>query len=379
MRNTHTLICCCLAASWLLGSCQSKTQAPAEKKQVDAGTQAAPAPLPEQGKPVLQQKKNPWADLKPVVIGKHEGAATHVAFSKDGGWLLSTGKDRQIKLWNVSTGGLVRSFQGHTGDVLMADFSPDGTLIVSASSDETARIWESATGKCKQVLKKKMPLKMTEEEKAALEQLPPPQVNWATFSADGKQAITANDDFALRSWDVASGKLLLSFQDDGCRQRSVYPRRDGAGWLSAAGCMSDGVTYLKFWDEKGNLSNVQGDENRDAHYLAFDRAGQFIVTGDGSMSFSVYSAQGSFLKRYIVGTYHFCLAFGPDDKTLLIGTDGGEIFVFGSQTWVREGKIDVGERVALDSMAVSPSDGSLAVALRSGKVVRFPIPIRMPN
>ena len=44
--------------------------------------------------------------------------------------------------------------------------------------------------------------------------------------------------------------------------------------------------------------------------------------------------------------------------------------------WTREGKLDVGEKIPIESMAVSPADGSLVVAGRNGKILRFSTPIR---
>jgi WD40 repeat protein len=290
--------------------------------------------------------------------------------------LLSTGKDKLVKIWDLGTGQLVRNLEGHTGDVAMADFSPDGKLVVSASADQSARVWEVATGKCKLVLKDPpLPKPKDEEEAAAQAAIPPPTMNWATFNADSTQVITASQDFALKIWELGKGKKIQTIQDDGCFQRSVYRRRDAKGWLSAAGCMDDGVTYLKFWDEAGTLQNTQGNETQDAHYLAYDRAGQFLATADGSVMLSIYSAQGSFLKKIMVGTYHFCLVFGPGDKALLVGTDGGEIFGYRPPAWERVGKLDVGEKVAVDSLALSPSDGSLVAALRNGKIIRFTTPV----
>jgi WD40 repeat protein len=348
---------CCLA-----GACAKKE--PEAEKKADAGEAKKEPP------------KNPWEHLSPGTIGKHEGAALHVAWSPDGSLLISTGNDKLIRLWNPSTGEQVRTFAGHTEKVMMADFSPDGQTLVSASADKTARIWDVASGKCLKVLEDKPPKKMTEEEELAYAMLPPAQMNWAAFSPDGKKVITASDDFALKLWDVKTGKKELVFKDDGCRQRRVYRRKDAAGWVSSAGCMDDGVAYLKFWDDDGNLKGVQGDENHDAHYLAFDSRGKFIVAADGSVSFNVFSAQGSFLKRMMVGGYHFCLAFGPDDQTFLVGTDRGEIFVYRPVSWTREGKIDTGEKAAVECMALNPSDQSLAVALRNGKVLRFTTPIK---
>ena len=354
MRRAIAILCA-LGIGCLAGACAKKELE--EKKPADAGVAEKKPP------------ENPYAHITASTVGKHDGSALHVAWSHDGSQLISTGSDKMIHLWSPSTGERVRAFAGHTDKVFMAAFSPDGKLLVSASADKTARIWDVATGKCLKVLEDKPPKKMTEEEELAYAQLPPAQMNWAAFSPDGTKVITASDDFALKLWDVKTGKKEVVFQDPGCRQRRVYRRRDAAGWVSSAGCMDDGVAYLKFWDDNGSLTGVQGDEQHDAHYLAFDAANKFIVAADGSLSFTVFSAQGSQLKRITVGGYHFCMAFGPDDKTLLVGTDRGEILVYRPVSWERAGKIDVGEKAAVESMALNPSDQSLAVAMRNGKVL----------
>ncbi|MBW1809286.1 MAG: hypothetical protein JRJ87_13910, partial [Deltaproteobacteria bacterium] len=93
----------------------------------------------EKHKPPTKEKKtktakkpeNPFKNLTPIEVGKHAKAALHVTFSPDGSLLASTGKDKLIKLWNPSSGQLVREFKGHKDDVMMVNFSPDGKLLVS--------------------------------------------------------------------------------------------------------------------------------------------------------------------------------------------------------------------------------------------------------
>jgi WD40 repeat protein len=359
-------VCLALGGVALLG-CSPK--APEEPAQKDAG-KAVEKPAPA---------ANPWAEFKPVEIGKHAGGALHVEFSPDGKRLLSTGRDNLVKLWDAATWQLQRELKGHQKAVMMAAFSQDGKLVLSASSDQTARLWDAEAGKEKLVLREKPPRKkLSEEEEAALAALPPAEMNWAAFSPDGSRALTASDDFALKVWDLKKGEKLQAFVDEGCRQRRVSRRRDGAGWVSAAGCMLDGVTYLRFWSEDGALQHTRGDRDHDAHYFAYDRQDRFLVTADGSLSLSIYSAQGSFLKKALVGTYHFALAFGPGDETLLVGTDTGAVFVYRTDTWARVGKLELGARVEVDALALSPADQSLVAALRDGRVVRFSEPVRLP-
>lgn len=55
--------------------------------------------------------------------------------------LASGGNDKQIKIWNASTGACVSTLLGHTGPVFKLVALPNGDLA-SASSDKTIRIWD---------------------------------------------------------------------------------------------------------------------------------------------------------------------------------------------------------------------------------------------
>jgi WD40 repeat protein len=66
-----------------------------------------------------------------------------VAFSPDGGRLASASIDRTVKLWDPASGSEVLTLTGHTGGVLSVAFSPEGNLLASAARDGTVRIWDA--------------------------------------------------------------------------------------------------------------------------------------------------------------------------------------------------------------------------------------------
>ena len=47
---------------------------------------------------------------------------------------MSGSADNTIKLWNIQSGKLVRTFKGHTGDVKSVTFSPDGKQVAFIGS-----------------------------------------------------------------------------------------------------------------------------------------------------------------------------------------------------------------------------------------------------
>jgi WD40 repeat protein len=60
---------------------------------------------------------------------------------------VSQGSDNALRLWETSTGKLVREMRGHTHAVFSLDISPDGRLAVSGGWDGTTRLWNLETGR----------------------------------------------------------------------------------------------------------------------------------------------------------------------------------------------------------------------------------------
>ena len=76
----------------------------------------------------------------------HEKPDPHFAVSPDGKLILSWSDDKTVRLWDVETGKEIRKFEGHA-DKAAGVFSPDGTKILTFSPDLTLRLWSVETGK----------------------------------------------------------------------------------------------------------------------------------------------------------------------------------------------------------------------------------------
>jgi WD40 repeat protein len=76
----------------------------------------------------------------------HQGSVWSVAWSGDGQWLASGAADRTVRLWAASSGRLVRTLEGHQGSVWSVAWSGDGRLLASSADDQIVRVWNVESG-----------------------------------------------------------------------------------------------------------------------------------------------------------------------------------------------------------------------------------------
>ncbi|CUU60699.1 WD domain-containing protein, G-beta repeat-containing protein [Parafrankia irregularis] len=88
-------------------------------------------------------------DTRPHQVGLlagHTDWVTAVAFSPNGRTLASGGRDRAVRLWDVSDPfhphQLGSPLLGHTDGITSVAFSPDGRTLVSAGKDSAVRRWD---------------------------------------------------------------------------------------------------------------------------------------------------------------------------------------------------------------------------------------------
>jgi hypothetical protein len=70
-----------------------------------------------------------------------EGGVHGLAFSRDGKWLCTSGRDGSVRLWEVVTGREVLLRDGHESDVNQVAFGADSRTALSCSEDAQAYLW----------------------------------------------------------------------------------------------------------------------------------------------------------------------------------------------------------------------------------------------
>jgi RNA polymerase sigma factor (sigma-70 family) len=220
-------------------------------------------------------------------LGKHEGGFVSLAFSPDGKFLASSGKET-LRLWDVATRKEVRRFEVPADNWNTLIFSSDGRrLAVSGGGGlgnighSPPRVLDVATGK----------------ELVCLDSCP--SGVQIVFSADGKYLATSdcNDDrkppYLVRIWDAATGKQLGQFtcptKTVGIASLAISP---DARLIATGGFERDDTVRLWETASCSEVASLQGHHSG-VFSLAFTPDGKTLATGSGDATILLWDVTGA--------------------------------------------------------------------------------------
>jgi WD40 repeat protein len=164
----------------------------------------------------------------------HSDAVLALDLSADGKLLATAAADRFMKVSEVATGRLVKSFEGHSGHVLGVSFQRTGRTLATGSADNTAKVWNLVSGEQKKTVpgfEKEVTsvhfvgdtdqfvatagdgkVRLLKPDGGEVRSFPGAAgfVYAAAASRDGSILVAGGEDGVLRAWNVADGKAVAA-------------------------------------------------------------------------------------------------------------------------------------------------------------------------
>ncbi|MCS7189878.1 MAG: LysM peptidoglycan-binding domain-containing protein, partial [Bacteroidia bacterium] len=86
-----------------------------------------------------------WAGERVALLRGHRGGLRAASFSPDGRRVVTAGADSTLRVWEVTSGSLIRTLTGHKGVPYAVQWSPSGLHILSIGTDQQAILWSGRT------------------------------------------------------------------------------------------------------------------------------------------------------------------------------------------------------------------------------------------
>ncbi len=279
--------------------------------------------------------------------------ATSLAISPDGATALSGGWDRTVYLWDLSTGERVTALEGHTDPIMALAFdpAPGSRRAVSGSDDNSLILWD-----------------LESAEPVARLMARDSDVLDVALSSDGQMALSASRDGTLVQWDLYDGGELGRFEGHPPAVFDTAFSPDGTRFLSSGGNPDPasplaGDTNIRLWDlETGQeLRRLEGHTGT-VLQVAFAPDGRTALSSSNDQSVRLWDLEtGEEIGRFVGHeTLVTSIAFGPDGEQVLSGSVDGTLILWDLENGEVLHRL-AGHTLGVWSVAVSP-DGTTALS-----------------
>lgn len=183
---------------------------------------------------------NAWTGC--LMAGPFEGTPRHGSLAFFGeNRIISSLQDGTVRIWNTASGVYSEPFEGHTFSISSVEFSPNGDQIVSCAyyKDRTIRMWDTKTGGAY----------WTHLSKDGF-------ISFAAFSPDGYHIVTvpSDNDGTMQIWNIADTSTHpVTIQASGTKPIDLKPKISPDGKFVTAFIRSEsesgsGSHTLGIWD-----------------------------------------------------------------------------------------------------------------------------------
>ncbi|KAF8270257.1 nuclear mRNA splicing protein [Lactarius quietus] len=170
-----------------------------------------------------------------------------ISVAHDNTKFASSGGDRSVFLWDVTTGNTLRRISAHLTKINVVEFNADATVVASGSYDSTVKLWDLRA-------QNRQPIQALEEARDSVQ----------TLYVGSSRIMSGSVDGHVRTYDLRKGELRADYI--GHPVTSVVPTQDESTWAHSP----HGRFYRKLLNDfsghahtsyRWEASIVAGDEN----------------------------------------------------------------------------------------------------------------------
>ena len=233
-----------------------------------------------------------------------KSAQYFLAYTPDQRLMAVAGFDAVVRLFDPSTGVLLKEIATGQIEVNGASFSPDAKELATAGDDGTIRFWNLDTGMER--------LKLNSQHRKAYQ---------LVYTPDGKQLISCGDDAVIQIFDCRTGEAVSTLTGHQSDVQCMLLANNGRTLVSAG---NDDTARLWNLDTKQQIGQFTALGDVDTIIYLSDR--QLLIAGDASGSIHTVDMQQS---RTISTTKHLdkigAIALHPKGELLAAGDASGQI------------------------------------------------------
>ncbi|KAI1006313.1 hypothetical protein K3495_g1909 [Podosphaera aphanis] len=218
--------------------------------------------------------------------------------------LVSGGCDRDVRVWDMSTGESIYTLRGHTSTVRCLKIF-DSTTAISGSRDTTLRVWDIKTGLCKNVLVGH-------------------QSSVRCLEIKGDIVVSGSYDATAKVWSVSEGRCLRTLVG---HYSQIYAIAfDGV--KVATGSLD---TSIRIWDPESGICQavLQGHTSLVGQ---IQMRGNTLVTGGSDGSIRIWSLEEMKPIHRLAAHDNSVTSLQFDDNRVVSGGSDGRVKVWDIKT-----------------------------------------------
>lgn len=280
----------------------------------------------------------------------HTTSIESIVVSPDGKTLISAG-DELIRVWDIDTGKLIHSLNGHLKPVTSLCLNEDGSILASGSRDKTVSLWRLPEGNL---------ISNLSANTASV---------WSLAMTKNAKLIASASYQEIRLWQYPQSRLFKNLRGHQREVEKIIISQDDSLLIGGGGRKDNSIRVWRL--PEGELHcNLFGHQDAICD-LALTTDNKILASASQDHTIKLWSLAEKREIATLEGHLGrvWCLAITPDNENLVTGSDDGTVKIWSLSTYNLLDTL-TGHQGAIFCLDISP-DGRLLVTGGRDKTVKM--------